>query len=142
MEEKHSSISQGRLRPGLELKKDYVVKRSDTARFNGNGGLELLSTPILLTWFENAAFDIGALYLPDDTTTVGVHTDFDHLSPTPVGMKVRIKVVLKAVDNRKLTFTYEAWDTVQRIGYGTHERVIVEKTPFMEKILQKRDGRK
>ena len=137
MEQLRSATS--RLRPGMELKKDYQVKRGDTARANGSGGLEVLATPVLVTWMESAAYDMAALCLPDNMTTVGVRLSFDHLSATPVDMKVRIKVVLKEIDRRKLSFTFEAWDTAQRICYGDHDRVIVEKTPFMEKVLEKRD---
>lgn len=129
----------GRLRVGMELKKDYTVTRSDTARANGSGGLEVLATSTLISWLEMAAYEMGVLCLPDHMTTVGVQVNLNHISATPVGMKVRVKIVLKEIDNRKIVFSLEAWDTAQRICYGDHERFIVEKTPFMEKVLEKRD---
>lgn len=129
----------GRLKVGLEVKKDYHVQRSDTARFTGSGGLEVLASPVLMTWIESAAYELVGLYLSDDESTVGVRTILDHIAATPVGMKVRVKVVLKAVERRKLVFSVEAWDTVQRICYGEHERFVVDKTAFMQKIIKKRD---
>ena len=43
------------LKVGMELKKDYMVTRTETAQTMGSGGLEVLATPILVAWAENAA---------------------------------------------------------------------------------------
>ena len=43
------------LKVGMELKKDYMVTRTETAQAMGSGGLEVLATPILVAWAENAA---------------------------------------------------------------------------------------
>ncbi len=128
-----------RLKVGMELKKDYTVTRADTAKTVGSGGLEVLATPVLISWVENAAYEMAALCLPDESTTVGVNVNLNHIAATPVGMKVRVKVLLKEIDSRKLTFAVEAWDTVQKVGVGTHQRFVVQKTKFMGKVLQKRE---
>jgi len=130
---------QQQIKPGMVLKKDFNVTRDDTARKIGSGGLEVLATPILVTWVENSAYDLAQLCLDDEQTTVGVHVDINHMAATPVGMKVRIKVFLEKVDGRKLDFKVEAWDTVQKISEGRHQRFIVNKTQFMQKVLQKRE---
>uniref|UniRef100_UPI003A938591 thioesterase family protein n=1 Tax=Eubacterium maltosivorans TaxID=2041044 RepID=UPI003A938591 len=110
------------LKVGMELKKDYMVTRTETAQTMGSGGLEVLATPILVAWSENAAYEMAELCLPDEQTTVGVNINLNHIAATPVGMKVRIKVVLTNIESRRLDFTVEAWDTVQKIGEGTHQR--------------------
>ena len=130
---------QQQIKPGMVLKKDFNVTRDDTARKIGSGGLEVLATPILVTWIENSAYDLAQLCLDDEQTTVGVHVDINHMAATPVGMKVRIKIFLEKVDGRKLDFKVEAWDTVQKISEGKHQRFIVNKTQFMQKVLQKRE---
>jgi len=130
---------QQQIKPGMVLKKDFNVTRDDTARKIGSGGLEVLATPILVTWIENSAYDLAQLCLDDEQTTVGVHVDINHMAATPVGMKVRIKIFLEKVDGRKLDFKVEAWDTVQKISEGRHQRFIVNKTQFMQKVLQKRE---
>ena len=137
MEKGHDVASH--LKVGMELKKDYTVTRSETAKTIGSGGLEVLATPVLIAWVENAAYEMAALCLPDDSTTVGVNVNVDHIAATPVGMKVRVKVYLQEIDSRKLTFKVEAWDTAQKICEGTHQRFIVETTRFMGKVLQKRE---
>lgn len=126
------------LKVGMELKKDYMVTRTETAQAMGSGGLEVLATPILVAWAENAAYEMAELCLPDEQTTVGVNINLNHIAATPVGMKVRIKVVLSNIESRRLDFTVEAWDTVQKIGEGTHQRFVVQKMKFMGKVLQKK----
>jgi len=123
----------------MELKKDYTVSRDETAKTVGSGGVEVLATPVLTNWVENAAYEMAGLCLPDEETTVGVNINLDHIGATPVGMKVRVKVQLREIDKRKLVFSVEAWDTVQKVAQGTHTRYIVKKTKFMGKVLQKRN---
>lgn len=120
------------------MKKDYTVTRSDTALSLGSGNLEVLATPILVAWVENAAYEMAQLCLADEQTTVGVKVDLDHVAATPVGMKVRIHAVLEKVENRRLDFKIEAWDEVQKIGEGFHQRFVVTKTKFMGKVFQKK----
>ena len=127
------------LKVGMELKKDYMVTRTETAQVMGSGGLEVLATPILVAWAENAAYEMAELCLPDEQTTVGVNINLNHIAATPVGMKVRIKVVLTNIESRRLDFTVEAWDTVQKIGEGSHQRFVVQKMKFMGKVLQKKN---
>ena len=127
------------LKVGMELKKDYMVTRTETAQAMGSGGLEVLATPILVARAENAAYEMAELCLPDEQTTVGVNINLNHIAAKPVGMKVRIKVVLSNIESRRLDFTVEAWDTVQKIGEGTHQRFVVQKMKFMGKVLQKKN---
>ncbi|MEG0376869.1 MAG: thioesterase family protein [Eubacterium sp.] len=127
------------LKVGMEIKKDYMVTRNETAKMVGSGALEVLATPMLITWVENAAFQMAELCLPDEETTVGVNINLNHIAATPIGMKVRIKVVLKNIDGKRLDFKAEAWDTEQKIGEGTHQRFKVQKMKFMGKVLQKKN---
>lgn len=127
------------LRPGMELKKDYTVTRDDTARVIGSGGLDVLATPVLSAWIENAAYEMAGLWLPEDKTTVGGEITVKHIAPSPVGLKVRVQVRLKDIDRKKLSFDVEAWDTVQKIAEGSHVRFVVDKQAFMQKVSAKRD---
>ena len=127
------------LQVGMELEIVYMVTRTETAQTMGSGGPEVLATPILVAWAENAAYEMAELCLPDEQTTVGVNINLNHIAATPVGMKVRIKVVLTNIESRRLDFTVEAWDTVQKIGEGTHQRFVVQKMKFMGKVLQKKN---
>ena len=130
----------GGLRAGMEMRKDYVVSRDQTARVVGSGGLEVLATPVLSAWIENVAYEMVDLWLKDDQTTVGGSITTAHIAPTPVGLKVRVNVRLEKIDGRKLIFSTEAWDTVQKIAEGEHVRFIVDKKRFMDKVAKKKEN--
>ena len=57
---------------------------------------------------------------------MGTRLDVRHLSPSPLGIAVRARAELVAVDGRRLTFNVEAFDAVEKIGEGTHERAVVD----------------
>lgn len=69
--------------------------------------------------------------------TVGTHIDVSHIAATPPGMEVTARVKLVHVDGRRLVFEVEARDEVEPIGKGTHERFIINKKKFDEKIQGK-----
>jgi predicted thioesterase len=52
-------------------------------------------------------------------------------------MEVRATAVLKEVDGRRLVFEVTASDEVELIGTGTHERFIVDRQRFEERVRTK-----
>ena len=68
--------------------------------------------------------------LPVGHQTVGTRLDVSHTAATPVGMRVVAHAEVIKVDGRKLTFRLWAEDAVERIGEGTHERIIVNVERF------------
>jgi len=69
--------------------------------------------------------------------TVGTHVNVSHLAATPPGLEVTAKVKLIQVDGRRLVFEVEANDGVDVISKGTHERFIINKAKFSEKVKEK-----
>jgi len=51
--------------------------------------------------------------------------------------EVTIHSELVKVEDRRLTFAVEAWDEVEKIGQGTHVRVIIDLQRFAQKIARK-----
>ncbi len=70
--------------------------------------------------------------------TVGTHVNVSHTAATPAGMEVTAHVKLVAVDGRRLMFEVEARDEVEQIGKGTHERFVINKKKFDEKMDKKK----
>jgi fluoroacetyl-CoA thioesterase len=70
--------------------------------------------------------------------TVGTHIDVSHEAATPVGFEVTATVELNEVEGRKLVFTVEAHDGVDRIAKGRHERFIVNREKFIARLDEKR----
>jgi len=56
------------------------------------------------------------------------------LASTPVGMEVRAVVRLSGVNDRRLTFMFEAFDAVEKICEGIHERYIIDIEWFKRRI--------
>jgi fluoroacetyl-CoA thioesterase len=69
--------------------------------------------------------------------TLGTHINVSHEAATPVGLEVRAKVKLIAVDGKKLTFEVEAHDGIDLISKGRHERFVISRQKFDERIKDK-----
>ena len=74
--------------------------------------------------------------------TVGTHVNVSHSAATPPGLEVTAKVKLTQVDGRRLVFEVEANDGVDVISKGTHERFVINRTRFSEKLKQKAQTQK
>jgi predicted thioesterase len=70
-------------------------------------------------------------------TTVGTFIEIKHMAASPVGMEVRIKATLVSQENRALNFDIDAWDSVEKIGEAIHQRFVVDKNRFNEKVQKK-----
>jgi fluoroacetyl-CoA thioesterase len=97
----------------------------------------VFSTPALVGLMESAAVKALTGHLPAGQTTVGGHIDVRHLAATPVGMRVRARAELTAVEGRKLVFKIQAWDEVELIGEADHERFVVELARFLGRVQAK-----
>jgi predicted thioesterase len=69
---------------------------------------------------------------------VGVGVNIRHLAATPLGMTIRAQAELLSVEGRRLTFRVEAFDEVERIGEGEHQRVIIDMERFRDRVEAKR----
>ena len=72
--------------------------------------------------------------------TVGTHVDMSHVAATPPGMVVTVDVRLIEVDGRRLVFEVEARDEADLIGSGKHERFVILKDKFDQKLKSKHAG--
>jgi len=69
--------------------------------------------------------------------TLGTRIAVTHCAPTPAGLEVLARARLTEVDGRRLTFDVQAHDGVEIISRGTHERFIVERVSFGDKVARK-----
>jgi len=125
------------LQPGLVGEARAVVGRADLASAVGSGRLDVYGTPAMLGLVELAAVNAVDHLLPEGSTTVGTRLDVRHLAPSPLGIAVRARAVLTGVDGRRLTFEVEAFDAVDKIGEGTHERAVVEAARLLARAAAK-----
>jgi fluoroacetyl-CoA thioesterase len=52
-------------------------------------------------------------------------------------MQVRFHSELLEVDGRRLKFKVEAWDQVEKIAEGEHDRFIIDQARFDQRLAQK-----
>jgi fluoroacetyl-CoA thioesterase len=125
------------LAPGLVAELKQIVTDADTASKWGSGLVPVFSTPALVGLMESAAVAALTGHLSPGQTTVGAHIDVHHLAATPVGMQVRARAELTAVEGRKLVFKIQAWDEVELIGEADHERFVIDEARFIGRIQAK-----
>jgi predicted thioesterase len=92
----------------------------------------------MIALMESAAVKAVARELAPDLTTVGARVEVTHLAPTPMGLRVEARATLLEVEGRQLVFAVSAEDEAGVIGRGTHERVVVQRRGFAEKIEGRR----
>ena len=124
--------------PGLTGEVEHLVTQADTAAHWGSGLVPVFSTPALVGLMESAAVKALEGHLQPGQTSVGSRIDMRHLAATPVGMKVRARAELTAVEGRKLTFKVQAWDEVELIGEADHERFVIDEARFLARVEKKK----
>jgi fluoroacetyl-CoA thioesterase len=129
------------LQPGLVGEAHSTVDASNVASAVGSGGLDVFSTPSMIALMENAARSAVEPVLAADQTTVGVRVDVRHLAATPAGQQVRAHAELIELDGRRLIFRCEAFDAHEKIGEGTHERMVVDPARLLARAHAKRSPR-
>jgi fluoroacetyl-CoA thioesterase len=68
---------------------------------------------------------------------VGTHIDINHIAATPIGIEVTANVKLIKMDGRRLVFEVEAYDEVGPVAQGKHERFIINKSKFDDKLKER-----
>jgi fluoroacetyl-CoA thioesterase len=85
----------------------------------------VLATPLMILAMENAALNAIRSYLEPGESAVGTAVDIRHIAATPVGQRVSAEAEVTEVEGRRIVFAVIAWDEVEEIGEGTHERMVV-----------------
>ncbi len=98
---------------------------------------DVFATPLLGGFMEKVAAELIDEHLQPGEQSVGISMNLKHLAATPLGMEVRITATIEAVEGRKLTFSLEAFDEVEKIGEATHERFIVQAEKFGRRVADK-----
>ena len=126
--------------PGLIGKSEMIVKDEDLVKQLGDVPVEVLSTPRLIQLLETAAIKAIHEFIPTDQVSVGTEVKVKHLSATPFGMKVTAHALLKGVEKSRLFFLVDAYDEKEKVAEGEHERVLVSRERFLQKVEKKRLG--
>ncbi len=106
------------------------VTGDNTALKFGSGKVDVFGTPAMIALMEEASINTVDKNLPESFATVGIELNIKHIAATPEGMNITASAELIEIDGRRLTFKVEAFDEVEKIGEGTHQRFIIELDKF------------
>jgi len=123
---------------GLNGKSEMVVGEEDLVSRLGSIDVDVLSTPKLVELMEAAAIAAIQEFVSPDQLSLGTDVKIKHLSATPLGMKVVAHALLKEVNKNRLFFLVDAYDEMEKVAEGEHERILVSKDRFLEKVEKKR----
>jgi uncharacterized protein (TIGR00369 family) len=126
------------IRAGLVGEQTAMVVESQLATALGSGTLDVYATPAMVALIEGAAVAAIDPLLPEGKASVGIELEIVHLAATPPGHRVRARAEVVAVDDRKVTFSVQAWDEQELIGKGTHTRYVIDVARFVERVQNKR----
>jgi len=125
------------LKEGLAGAAEMIVGDEHTAPRVGSGRVRVLATPVMINLMEAAALDAVERLLPENHQSLGTHLDVGHYAATPVGMRLRASAVVTKIEGRTIEFRVEAFDEKERVGDGTHSRVVVNVERFDQRVQRK-----
>ena len=132
------------LTPGIRYEQKFVVPISKTVPALYPESPEFLAMPEvfatgylvgLLEWSCIRAINSHIEWPVEQT--VGTRIEVSHEAATPPGLEITVSVELIKVEGRKLVFSVEAHDGVDLISRGEHERFIINKEMFDDKMVEK-----
>ncbi|MBI5653528.1 MAG: thioesterase family protein [Chloroflexi bacterium] len=125
------------LKPGMIGESTEPVTDQVTAASFGSGMVRAYATPAMIALMENASVRAIQPHLGVGQTSVGIEIHIKHFAATPIGMTARAHAQVTAVDGRRITFQVDCWDDAEKIGEGTHTRLVVDEARFKERLLKK-----
>ncbi|MCI0562196.1 MAG: thioesterase family protein [Nitrososphaera sp.] len=128
------------VRVGASKDRKIIVESSQTTSFLWEGE-NVLSTPSMIAEMEETCrLLLKEQAIPDpEWDSVGTIVEIRHLAATPVGAEVLLKANVTSVEGRRVMFSVEAHDKLEKIGDGRHERVIINVPRFRAKFDEKQE---
>lgn len=123
--------------PGLMGSSEMIVREEDLVSRIGGVTLDALSTPRLIQLLESAAVAAIQGFVGPDQISLGTLVKVRHLAATSLGMRVTAHAVLKEVCGRRLVFWIDAYDELEKVAEGEHERILASRERFANKVKKK-----
>jgi fluoroacetyl-CoA thioesterase len=134
------------LKPGLSHRIVYTVAERATVPYTYPDSPiiaampKVFATGFMIMLMERACTEFLGAHLDPGEGSVGVHVDVSHLAATPVGMTVTVEAECAKIIDRRITFNVKAYDEVDLIGEGRHERFVVAWDKFNARVAEKAAG--
>jgi fluoroacetyl-CoA thioesterase len=105
--------------------------------FLGMEGARVLGTPHMIGHMERTCRNAVLPFLEKGNDTVGTEVNVKHLAASPMGSRVSFRAEVVSVEERRVNFKVEAFDEVEKIGEGTHQRAVIDVARFAERMQRK-----
>lgn len=131
------------LKAGIDYTLTYRVPREKTVPFvYPESDLfrdmpEVFATAFMVGFMEWACMEALRPYLDDTERTLGTMINVTHQAATPPGMEISARVTCIEVDGKRTVWEVEAYDEVDLIGKGRHERITVSGDRFAARVAAK-----
>jgi fluoroacetyl-CoA thioesterase len=125
------------IQPGMTREDSFLITPENSAIHIGSGSSRVLATPWMIAFMERVSHRLLTCCLPEGFSSVGTHLDVHHIAPTPVGATIRVKTTVESVDGNRVYFSIEAWDNLEKIGEGQHERMAIDEARFLRRVEKK-----
>lgn len=111
------------------------VTETETVANYGTGQVDnLLSTASLVALMQEASAQLLDAKLPEGFITVTQMVQVFHEKPSHIGSFITVIVEVTAFDGNKIQLSMTALDDYGSIGYGSHNRAIVNKLSMLKKM--------
>ena len=97
----------------------------------------VLATANMIAMMEGTSTKALGPHMDAGEGSLGVLVNVTHLAATVPGQKVTVTSEVTAVEGRKITFKVVAHDGIDKIGEGTHQRMIVPWDRFKAGVAAK-----
>ncbi len=124
---------------GMKNTYDVDVTAENTASRVRSGGVPTFSTPSMVAGMECCCSYSLPPYLDEGQGSVGISIQVKHMASTPIGMHVHFESELIEQDRRRLVFRVKAFDEIEQVGEGIHERFIIDTDKFLAKSVAKKE---
>lgn len=125
------------IRAGMKNELVFQVTEKHLASHVGSGSMRVLATPAMIAFMETTSMRLLAQYLPQGYSSVGVNVNVSHLAPALLGAEVRVRAEVVRLEGIQVELAVEAWDHTEKLGEGTHRRVIIDEVRFMKRLSTK-----
>lgn len=123
---------------GATKERRIKVSSSQTTSFLWEGE-NVFSTPSMIAEMEETCrLLLKEQFLQNqESDSVGTHLNIKHLAATPVGTEVVLKAKITGINDQRITFDVKAFDKIDKIGEGVHERFVINIPRFRAKFDEK-----
>jgi fluoroacetyl-CoA thioesterase len=123
---------------GATKERKVKINSNQTTSFLWEGE-NVFSTPAMISEMEETCrLLLKEQFIPNaEWDSVGTVVNIKHLAATPIGTEVLLKSKVISVNDRRVMFDVEAFDKIEKIGQGQHERFIINVNKFKNKFDEK-----